>query len=166
MRSDFNHWKPGRNITFSQTFLYLYCSCGSHEPVPLYNYHFLSFTGLPVAQHLSMCTVLFHHHHHCSPGGAGFSVLCLNCTLQNLACTHKIRIRLKGRQRSSLLVGGRISDRMIWRKGWIEECILGRTDALDKLGDYLVHPTPTPNHHPPKMDVLPKTFCQIILATK
>ena len=30
-----------------------------------------------------------------------------------------------------------------------------------------VHPVPTiPNHHPIKMDVLPKTFVQIILAAK
>ena len=30
--------------------------------------------------------------------------------------------------------------------------------------DHLVHTTP--NHHPPKIDVLPKTFLKIILAAK
>ena len=44
-----------------------------------------------------------------------------------------------------------------------------RTDAWQngcfrKMDDHLVHTTP--NHHPPKMDVLPKTFLQIILASK
>ena len=32
------------------------------------------------------------------------------------------------------------------------------------MNDHLVHTTP--NHHPPKIDVLPKTFFQIILFTK
>ena len=35
---------------------------------------------------------------------------------------------------------------------------------LVRMDDHLVHTTP--NHHPPKMDVLPKTFLQIILAAK
>ena len=37
-------------------------------------------------------------------------------------------------------------------------------DALEKLDDLPVHTTP--NLHPPKMDVIPKTFLQIILAAK
>ena len=32
------------------------------------------------------------------------------------------------------------------------------------MDDHLVYTTP--NHHPPKMDFLPKTFLQIILAAK
>ena len=44
-----------------------------------------------------------------------------------------------------------------------------RTDAWQngffrKRDDHLVHTTP--NHHPPKMDVLPKTVLQIILAAR
>ncbi len=37
-------------------------------------------------------------------------------------------------------------------------------DALKKMDDHQVHATP--NHHPTKMDVLPKTFLQINLAAK
>ena len=49
----------------------------------------------------------------------------------------------------------------------LKQGINRRTDAwqyggLRKMDDHLVHTTP--NHHPPKMDVLPKTFLQIILA--
>ena len=35
------------------------------------------------------------------------------------------------------------------------------------FGKWDDHPVPTPpNYHPPKMDVLPKSFLQIILASK
>ena len=37
-------------------------------------------------------------------------------------------------------------------------------EASEQLDDYTVHITP--NHHPPKMDDIPKTFLQIILAAK
>ena len=37
-------------------------------------------------------------------------------------------------------------------------------DALKKMDDHLVHTTP--NHHPTKMDVHPKTFLPIILTAK
>ena len=47
---------------------------------------------------------------------------------------------------------------MTWRKGWIEQRLLGKMD------DHPVHTIP--NHCPTKMDVLPKTFVQIILAAK
>ena len=40
-----------------------------------------------------------------------------------------------------------------WQYGWFR-----------KMNDHLVNTTP--NHHPPKMDGLPKTFLQIILAAK
>ena len=76
------------------------------------------------------------------------------------------------RQRSSLLFGGqnwfislphyRFRARMIWRNGWLEKWTLGGMDTLEQLSDLPVH-TP-PNHHDLKMDVLPKTFLQIILA--
>ena len=33
---------------------------------------------------------------------------------------------------------------------------------LWKMNDHPIHTSP--NHHPPKLDVLPKTFLQIILA--
>ena len=39
-----------------------------------------------------------------------------------------------------------------------------RNVCFEKIDDHLVHTIP--NHHPTKMDVLPKTFVQIILATK
>ena len=35
---------------------------------------------------------------------------------------------------------------------------------LEQIDDHPVHPPP--NHHPPKMDVLPKTFLQSILTAK
>ena len=40
-----------------------------------------------------------------------------------------------------------------WRNGYFET-----------MDDLPVHTTP--NHHPPKLDVLPKTILQIILAAK
>ena len=54
--------------------------------------------------------------------------------------------------------------RMIWRKWLIEERTLGRMDASEKLDDHLVHTTP--NHHPSKVNFLPKSFLQIILTDK
>ena len=39
-----------------------------------------------------------------------------------------------------------------------------RNECFGKMDDLLVHTTP--NHHPPKMDILPKTFRPIILASK
>ena len=39
-----------------------------------------------------------------------------------------------------------------------------RSGCLNKMDDHLVHTTP--NHHPTKMDVHPKTFLPIILAAK
>ena len=67
---------------------------------------------------------------------------------------------------SSLLFGGqywfnslphyRFSARMISRNVWIEKLTLGRMDALEQLDDLPVYTIP--NQHPPKMDVLPKTF--------
>ena len=73
---------------------------------------------------------------------------------------NKIRIRQKGRQRSSLLVGGRNWPLHFshitpgwWSKGWTEAQILGRMDALEKWMIIRF----TPNHRPPKMDVLPKS---------
>ena len=56
----------------------------------------------------------------------------------------------------------RFSTRMVWWKGGKEERTLGRMDASEKYGYRLVHTTP--NCHPPKMDVLLKTFLQIIHA--
>ena len=83
---------------------------------------------------------------------------------------HRIRIREMGRQRSSLLVGGRHAAQYSHKRQddlkkrmnrimdtWWNGCF-GKTD------DHLVHPTP--NHHPPKMDFLSKTVFQIILADK
>ena len=68
---------------------------------------------------------------------------------------HRIRIRQRKRQRSSLLFEGRnwfnsmphyrFNTRMIWRNGWMEERTLGRMDVL-------------PYHHSPKMNVLPKSL--------
>ena len=43
----------------------------------------------------------------------------------------------------------------------MEACQKG---CIRKMDDHLVYTTP--NHHPPKMDFLPKTFLQIILAAK
>ena len=37
-------------------------------------------------------------------------------------------------------------------------------DAVDKMDDHLVHTIPS--HQPTKMDVLPKTFVEIILVAK
>ena len=45
---------------------------------------------------------------------------------------------------------GRLTEWMLWKKR--------------KMDDHLVHTTP--NLHPPKMNVLPKSFLQIILAAK
>ena len=83
---------------------------------------------------------------------------------------HRIRIREMGRQRSSLLVGGRHAAQYSHQRQddlkkrmnrimdtWWNGCF-GKTD------DHLVHTTP--NHHPPKMDFLSKTVFQIILADK
>ena len=50
---------------------------------------------------------------------------------------------------------------MTWRKGLIEERTHGGMDTSKK---WMIHTTP--NHHPAKKDVLPKTFLQIILAAK
>ena len=48
----------------------------------------------------------------------------------------------------------------------MEEQTLGRIDEycryFGKMDDHLVHTTP--NHHPPEMDVIQKTFLKIILA--
>ena len=80
----------------------------------------------------------------------------------------------KRKQRSSLLFMSqnwfnslphyRLSARMIWRNGWIEKWTLGGMDASEKW--MIFHFTPQKNHHPPKTDVLPKYFLQIILAAK
>ena len=55
-----------------------------------------------------------------------------------------------------------------WRKGWIEELNIRRriysSLRFRKMDDHLVHTTP--NHHPLKLDVFPKTFLQILLAAK
>ena len=53
---------------------------------------------------------------------------------------------------------------MIWRKGWIELRLHRWNGCFGKMDDHPDHTTP--NHHPPKMDVLPKTFLRIILAAK
>ena len=101
--------------------------------------------------------------------------LLIDCFLLSLfAHYHRRRIRQKRRQRSSLLVGGRncfkfnnalellhqddLKKRMNKRKDtWRNGCF-GKMDA---------HPVHTiPNHQAPKMNVLPKTFLQIILAAK
>ena len=58
----------------------------------------------------------------------------------------------------------RFGTRMIWRKGWIEARTLGGGDASEK---WMI--TRFTSHHtkpPPNMEVLPKTFLQIILAAK
>ena len=39
-----------------------------------------------------------------------------------------------------------------------------RNGCLEKINDHWAHTAP--NHHPHKMDVLPKTFLQIIIAAK
>ena len=83
------------------------------------------------------------------------------------AVMHRIRIRQKEKQRSSLpWLGDRIEcltshysqDDLKKRMNW-------RTDTwvLWKNKDHSVHTTP--NSHPPKMDVLPKICLQIILAS-
>ena len=101
--------------------------------------------------------------------------LLIDCFLLSLfAHYHRRRIRQKRRQRSSLLVGGRncfkfnnalellhqddLKKRMNKRKDtWRNGCF-GKMDA---------HPVHTiPNHQATKMNVLPKTFLQIILAAK
>ena len=51
---------------------------------------------------------------------------------------------------------------MIWRKRLIEERTRGGMTVFEKW--VIILYTPTPNQHPPKMDVLPKYFIQIILA--
>ena len=48
------------------------------------------------------------------------------------------------------------SARMIWRNGLIEIRTLGGMDASEQLDDLPVHTTP--NHNPPKKDVLPNFF--------
>ena len=53
---------------------------------------------------------------------------------------------------------------MIWRKGWIELRLHRWNGCFGKMDDHPDHTTP--NHHPPKMDGLPKTFLKIILAAK
>ena len=74
----------------------------------------------------------------------------------------------KQRQRSSPLFGRQKwsnslpHHRMIGRNGWIEKWPLGGMNSSEQLDDL---PTQTTqNHHPPKMDVLSKTFLHIILA--
>ena len=100
------------------------------------------------------------------------------CAGLNRWCTIPIEEEFmqKRRQRSSLLFGGqnwfnsllhyRFRARMIWRNGLIEKekWTLGRLDASEQWDDLPVHTTP--KHHHSKMDVLPKTFLQIILAAK
>ena len=57
-----------------------------------------------------------------------------------------------------------LSTRMIWRKGWIELRLYLAKWIFKKMDDHPVHTIP--NHHYTKMDVLPKTSVQIILAGK
>ena len=54
------------------------------------------------------------------------------------------------------LIKFRFRARMIGRNGLIEKFTFGGMDASEQLDDIPVHTTP--NHHPPKMDVLPKLF--------
>ena len=52
------------------------------------------------------------------------------------------------------------------REGKGRHCWLGeRIDSIPCCTRDLAPVHTTPNHHPPKMDVLPKTFLQIIIAS-
>ena len=53
---------------------------------------------------------------------------------------------------------------MILNKWMNRRTVAWRNGCFGNMDDHPVHTTP--NHHPPKMDVLPKTFLQIILAAK
>ena len=85
---------------------------------------------------------------------------------------HRKRDGQMSRQMSSLLFGGRNALNSMPHYGHqhqddLKKRINRRADAWQngcnrKMDDHLVHTTT--NHHPPKMDVLPKTFLQIILA--
>ena len=59
-----------------------------------------------------------------------------------------------------------IIPKVISWKGWIEYWILGGSDAMKKKNYHGSRVHTIPNHHPPKRDVLPITFLQIILAAK
>ena len=67
--------------------------------------------------------------------------------------------------RTTDLAPGWFAENMNWRTRWIEERTLSRMNASEKWMIIWITP-PTPNHHPPKMDVLPKTFLPNTLAAK
>ena len=94
------------------------------------------------------------------------------CSNTYMIYPHPIKIRQKGKQRSSLLVGGTEQIQLhaalaIWCQNDLQKRVnrrlnTWRNGCFGKMDDHPVHTTP--NHHPLKMDVLPKTFLQIILA--
>ena len=75
---------------------------------------------------------------------------------------HRIRIREKRRQRSSLLLLLSIWPQDDLKKRTNRRTNTWRNGCFGKMNDHLV--LNTPNHQPPQMDVLPKTFLWIILG--
>ena len=75
---------------------------------------------------------------------------------------HRIRIREKRRQRSSLLLLLSIWPQDDLKKRTNRRTNTWRNGCFGKMNDHLV--LNTPNHQPPQMDVVPKTFLQIILG--
>ena len=106
--------------------------------------------------------------------GSIISTCCYICTQGVERRHHRRRHRQKRRQRSSLLFGGNSSFNSMphyrfehqddLNKRMNRRMYAWQNGCFRKINDHLVHTTP--NQHPSKIDVLSKSFLQVILAAK